>query len=566
MKEVLFKIEDIFEAYNNCIKNKKSSIDYLDYHTKNGKDDLFTLLDEINSKIYKVWKSYCFIARKPKLREIFAANFRDRIVHHLLISILEPYFEKRFIKNTFSCRKWKWAVLWIKTLFKDIQKLDKTYYFLQLDLKSFFMSINKDILYEILNKHLRFKNFDKYLLLRYLSKEIIYNNPVLWVEKKWNLSLFSTIVSSKSLFWRDWNIWLPIWNLTSQFFANVYLNELDRYIKKDLKTQFYYRYVDDFILLWTKEELIEKKKQIENFLKERLKLSLRETKTKLLPINYDIDFIWYIIRDTKFLLPRKRNINTFKQVIYKQNIQNKEQLNHTFASINSILWSMLLTKNFLLRKNNLLKLNEITFSNTRDFKKIIKNENIYNLLEKNKKRMKKYKEIQNKYKWYVIIVQIWCFYKIFDKEAIFLSENLWLKLTIFNPKTSWERIMCWFHEKSIKKYKDLIKEKQINTIFLKQIKQENWEITRDIEDILEFENNIKPPVYNQEKLNEIKSNYYKNYFDNKKIKSGEIETKNINYQEIDFLNEFKITDFSKKSFYEIMEFIINWKKIFSQVK
>jgi len=82
---------------------------------------------------------------------------------------------------------------------------------------------------------------------------------------------------------------------------------------------------------------MEKKKQIENFLKERLHLSLRETKSKLLPINYDIDFIGYIIRDTKFLLPRKRNINTFKQVIYKQKIENKEQLNHTFASINSIL-------------------------------------------------------------------------------------------------------------------------------------------------------------------------------------------------------------------------------------
>lgn len=129
-----------------------------------------------------------------------------------------------------------------------------------------------------------------------------------------------------------------------------YLNELDKFIKKDLKTKYYYRYVDDFILLWGKEDLQEKLIKIKSFLKEKLSLQIADTKTKLLPINYDIDFIGYILRDTKFLLPRKRNINTFKQVI---------------------------------------------FSNIQDFKKIIKNEKIYNLLDnQNKKPMKKYKECQ----------------------------------------------------------------------------------------------------------------------------------------------------------------------------
>ena len=165
----------------------------MEYELKYWKDDLFKLLDEINTKTYKVWKSYTFISRKPKLREIFAASIRDRIAHHLLVWLLEPYFEKRFIKNTFSCRKWKWALLGIKTLYNDLQRCDKNFYYLQLDLKSFFMSIDKNILFELINKHLRYKNFENYLLLRYLSKEIIYNDPTILVEKKWYKSLFSQI-------------------------------------------------------------------------------------------------------------------------------------------------------------------------------------------------------------------------------------------------------------------------------------------------------------------------------------------------------------------------------------
>jgi len=328
-----FKLKDLYTAYIDCIKNKKSSIDYLEYDLKHKKTDLIKLLDEINTKTYKVWNSYSFIAYKPKIREIFAANFRDRIVHHLLVWKLETYFEKRFYKNIFSCRKEKWALLWIKTLFKDLEKIDDNHFYLQLDLKWFFMNIDKDILYNLVNKHITKKNFKNYLLLRYLIKEIIYNDPVKWVEKRWKMSLYKLVPKSKSLFWRPKNKWLPIWNLTSQFLANVYLNELDNYIKRNLQTKYYYRYVDDFILLWTKQELEEKLNKIELFLENKLKLRLSENKTKFLPVTYDIDFIWYVIRAKKVLLPRKRNINSMKNVLYQQKANNSDIINHTVASI-----------------------------------------------------------------------------------------------------------------------------------------------------------------------------------------------------------------------------------------
>ena len=235
-----FSFEELYSAYLDCIKNKKSSIDYLEYELKYKKNDLLKLLEEINTKTYKLWNSYSFIAYKPKIREIFAANFRDRIVHHLLVWNLEQYFEKRLYKNVFSCRTWLGALLWIKTLFKDLNKVKDDNYYLQLDLKWFFMNIDKDILLKLVNKHIKKKNFNNHLILRYLTKEIIFNDPVRWVVKKWKMSLYKLVPKSKSLFWRPKNKWLPIWNLTSQFFANIYLNELDNYIKRDMQTKYYF--------------------------------------------------------------------------------------------------------------------------------------------------------------------------------------------------------------------------------------------------------------------------------------------------------------------------------------
>jgi len=404
MKEEKFTIEELYEAYEDCIKNKKSSNDYLEYELRYQKRDLIKLLDEINNKTYKVWNSYSFIAYKPKIREIFAAGFRDRIVHHLLVLNLEEYFENRFVYNVFSCRKWKWALLWVKTLFKDLQKINifnknselnlklqskEKLYYLQLDLKWFFMNIDKNILYNLLNQHLKLKNFKNYKLLRYISKEIIFNNPVKWVEKRWKLSLYKLVPSSKSLFWRPKNKGLPIWNLTSQFFANIYLNELDNYIKRDLQTKYYYRYVDDFLLLWTKEELTIKLSKIELFLKDKLKLRLSENKTRFFPANYDIDFIWYVIRDTKIILPRKRNINSFKDVLYHEKINNKDTFNHTFASINSYLWILKQAKTYKLRQKYLSKLNTISFKQNDWHLKITQNNDIFNILNSNKKPLKK---------------------------------------------------------------------------------------------------------------------------------------------------------------------------------
>lgn len=556
-----FSFEDLYEAYNNCIKSKKSSIDYLEYELKHKKTDLIKLLDEINNKTYKVGNSYSFIAYKPKIREVFAASFRDRIVHHLLVWKLEDYFEKRFYKNVFSCRINKWALLGIKTLYKDLQKLDNGNYYLQLDLSWFFMNIDKNILFKLVNKHITKKNFDNHLLLRFLVKEIIYNDPVKNVEKRWKMSLFKLVPKSKSLFWRPKNKWLPIWNLTSQFFANIYLSELDNYIKRELQTKYYYRYVDDFILLWTKQELQEKLQKLELFLENSLNLRLSENKTKFLPITYDIDFIWYIIRAKKVILPRKRNINSMKNVLYHARCNNKDVVNHTVSSINSYLGIIKQAKTYNLREKYLSKLNSIIFKQNDWFLKITKSDKMFSILDSNKKPLKKYNEVQKTYKNFVIIVQIWCFYKIFDNQAIYFAEKTWLKLTIFNPKTKAERIMCWFHENWLDKFIWIIQEYKINSVILKQNKDQTWELVRDIYKVFDFKNNIKIPSYLKNKIDKIKETYYKSTLSKtKKIKQEFNNTKTFQEINIEFIENFKETDFSKKSYYELIEYIIYWKK------
>ena len=137
----------------------------------------------------------------------------------------------------------------------------------------------------------------------------------------------------------------------------------------------------------------------------------------------------------------------------------------------------------------------------------MKNEKIYDLLNLTQKPMKKYKEIQKTYPNYILLTQIGCFYKAFDNQSIFLSEKTGLNLAVFNPKTKAERIMCGFHIRNKEKYKNIIIQNKINCIFLKQFKDKNGEIYREIDEILEF-NNFKILTYDKKKILEIKKNYY----------------------------------------------------------
>ncbi len=257
------------------------------------------------------------MVQEPNTREVFAAAFRDRVVHHLLYNFLQPVFEPKFIYGSYACRNNKGIHASVADLQSCLLKItrnrSRTAYFIHLDIKAFFVALKKDILFALITKQV--KNPE----IIWLTKLIIFSDPVENFKMKGDKSLFAKIPYHKSLFHVPKTQGLPIGNLTSQFFANVYLNELDQFAKHRLKSKYYLRYVDDFLLLSTnKGQLIEWRDKIGSFLKERLELEIHPNKQILEATNKDIDWLGYIIKPNCVLV-RKRSVKVFKRKLFRFN-------------------------------------------------------------------------------------------------------------------------------------------------------------------------------------------------------------------------------------------------------
>lgn len=151
----IFNIRKLYQAYLDCRRTKRNTINALNFEWDLEKK-LFKLEAELLNKEYAPSRSICFVVENPTPREIFAADFRDRVIHHLLINEIEKMGEKAFIFDTFSCRKGKGTHLAVKKLREQIRKVTKNHkekaFYAQLDISGFFMSIDHDILYDIFSK------------------------------------------------------------------------------------------------------------------------------------------------------------------------------------------------------------------------------------------------------------------------------------------------------------------------------------------------------------------------------------------------------------------------------
>ena len=180
-KETSIPLEDFFEAYYQCRKRKRNTINALlfevDYEA-----NLVELWKDVNSRNYKIGKSICFLVTRPKLREVFAADFRDRVVHHVIMMRLEPLFERVFIEDNYNCRKGKGSLYGVNRLRDKIKECSNNYtedcYIGKFDLQGFFMSIHKPTLLEMLKNFInrKYEGDDKDLLL-WLVEEIVMNCP-----------------------------------------------------------------------------------------------------------------------------------------------------------------------------------------------------------------------------------------------------------------------------------------------------------------------------------------------------------------------------------------------------
>lgn len=325
--ETIFTKEKIFKAYRDCRKSKKNTANALKFEI-NREKNIFHLLKELQDRSYHISRHICFIVKEPMPREIFAADFRDRVVHHLLCNEIYELFEKDFIENSFANRLGKGTHKGVEKL-KEYLKKDCAY-FLKLDIKSFFCSINKDILYKIVSEKVDKSDEPDYWKkeILWLGEKIIYHDPTKNYIFKGNVKLKKLIPEEKSLFCSNGK-GLPIGNLTSQFFANVYLDKLDQFIYLQ-GCKYYVRYVDDFVILGDKSTIsaIEK---IKEFLEDNLDLEISERKIKFQPVQRGIDFLGYYIKP-KYSLVRRKVVARFKRKLY--NLKN-QSVKEILPAINS---------------------------------------------------------------------------------------------------------------------------------------------------------------------------------------------------------------------------------------
>jgi hypothetical protein len=191
--------------------------------------------------------------------------------------------------------------------------------FLKLDIKSFFRSINKEILWKLMKKHIHNSstNTEWKEEILWLTKKIIFHNPTNNFVSKVDKNTEKLLSKEKSLLWGDQNTGLPIGNLTSQLFANIYLNELDSFIKKELGFDRYLRYVDDFVILDEDyDNLFKLINQINRFLRDNLELKLCSDKTKINYTKNGIDFLGYFVKTTHTLV-RRKVVKRFKKKLYQ---------------------------------------------------------------------------------------------------------------------------------------------------------------------------------------------------------------------------------------------------------
>ena len=267
-------LEDVFAAYQHCLKNKRGTENALEFEL-NFERNCIELCTQINDRTYRPRKSIAFIVTKPRLREIFAASFRDRVIHHFLDINLRPLLEKEFIDTTCNNRKGKGTAACINYLKKDIQEESENYtkdcWVAKMDMKGFFMSIKKGLLTDLILKFIeeKYTGADKEDI-KWLTTMTVNDHPEKHCVLRSPQYMWKKLDHGKSLFWVGDLCGIPIGNLISQLLANFYLNDFDHYVIDTLGLSRYGRYVDDFYIVSN-----DKQKILSNIPSMRDKLSER---------------------------------------------------------------------------------------------------------------------------------------------------------------------------------------------------------------------------------------------------------------------------------------------------
>jgi retron-type reverse transcriptase len=322
----VYDFENLLEAYKEARKCKRFQDEVLAF-TRNLEENLISIQNELIWKTYKVGRYREFFVYDPKKRLIMALPFKDRVVQWAIYRVLNPLLERRYILDSYACRVGYGTHRAVNRLQYWLRYLDRRYpriYVLKLDISKYFYRVDHDILMGILRR-------------------IIADEDLLW--------LLETIVRSEDTRFgfplgdhgfeceRVAGVGMPIGNLTSQMFANLYLNELDQYAKHVLKVRYYIRYMDDVIILHPdKKYLWRLKEEIGAFLQEHLHLVLND-KTTVRTADQGIDFCGYRIWPTHRKLRKRTALKMKRRLKYLQQAYARGEV--SFDEVNATVQSYL---------------------------------------------------------------------------------------------------------------------------------------------------------------------------------------------------------------------------------
>lgn len=297
-----FTFEQLVQAYYDCRRNKRNTNSARQFEQAM-ETNLLDLHDELMAGTYQPGRSICFVVTRPKAREVWAADFRDRIVHHLLYNQIGGGIEATFIADSCACIPGRGTLYAAKRLEAKVRSATQNWsrpcHYLKADLANFFVAIDK----RVLDRQLR-RLIDEPWWRR-LALQILWHDPRESVSMRCPIHLLNRVPQHKRLTAQPAHLGLPIGNLSSQFFANVYLNALDQFAKHELKARHYIRYVDDFVLLHeSPQQLNAWLAEIEAFL-PTLGARLNPTKTILQPVARGVDFVGQVIKPWRRTTRRK---------------------------------------------------------------------------------------------------------------------------------------------------------------------------------------------------------------------------------------------------------------------
>ena len=321
-------LAELHRAYYDARRHKRLKSYQLRFE-RNVEENLTALCDELWERRYEPQPSTCFIITDPKRREVFAAQFRDRIVHHLYYNYVHEMLERTFIQDSYSCIKHRGTHYGIDRLERHIRRESQNYqvscHVLKMDIKGYFMHIDRQRLLDITLRQIRrmalhrVGNGDDGLaqglplqwrdvvdmdFVEYLTHVIILQDPTKSCRRRGTLLDWYGLPHDKSLFFSQEGCGLPIGNLTSQLFSNVYLNELDQYMKRTLHCRHYGRYVDDFYVVSADREwLLSLRQPVTDFLAANLGLKVNEGKTIICDVRQGVEFLG------AYLKPRRRYVS-----------------------------------------------------------------------------------------------------------------------------------------------------------------------------------------------------------------------------------------------------------------